>query len=91
VTSVRYKTHCSLFGGILLLVIGLVLSAGAGGSKIAGVLITVAALVLWGSPKVVVNTAGRDLSAAKGLPWTRGEAKSFVDALRTQLFSNTSV
>ncbi len=43
-------------------------------------------ILLWGSPSVVVNTAGRDLNAAKGFPWQRGEANAFVEALRQQLF-----
>jgi hypothetical protein len=32
----------------------------------------------WGSPKVVLNTAGGDLRPARGLPWTRPEANRFV-------------
>jgi hypothetical protein len=73
-----------------LLAVGLVLLAAQGGLKIVGVvLIVLAVLLLWGSPKVVVNTAGQDLTAAKGLPWKRSAANSFVEALRKQLFNKT--
>lgn len=51
------------------------------------VLTVLGILLVWGSPAVVVDTAGRDLNAAKGWPWTRGEANAFVDALRGQLFN----
>jgi hypothetical protein len=43
-------------------------------------------LLIWGSPTVVVNTAGQDLNVAKGWPWVRGEANAFVEGLRGQLF-----
>lgn len=87
VTSVRIDIARSLGGGILLLLVGLGLLAVEGPAKIFGVLLLVlAAILLWGSPAVVVNTAGRDLNAAKGFPWQRGEATAFVEALRKQLF-----
>jgi hypothetical protein len=87
VTSVRLDTSRSLGAGILLLLLGLVLLAGEGPAKIFGLLLAaLAVLLLWGSPAVVVNTAGRDLNAAKGFPWQRGEANTFVEALRQQLF-----
>ncbi|HUX28082.1 MAG TPA: hypothetical protein VMV39_04810 [Terracidiphilus sp.] len=87
VTSVRLDTSRSLVGGIILLLIGLGFLATSGGAKIIGIIIiAVAALFLWGSPTVVVNTSGNDLNAAKGFPWLRGEATAFVDALRKQLF-----
>ena len=91
VTSVRLETSRSLLGGILLLLVGLGLLAADGGIKIVGViLILPAVLLLWGSPMVVVNTAGGDLNAAKGLPWKRSAADSFVEALRKQLFNKTA-
>ena len=69
------------------MLIGLGFLAASGGAKIIGIIIiAVAALFLWGSPTVVVNTSGNDLNAAKGFPWLRGEATAFVDALRKQLF-----
>ena len=55
------------------------------------VLILLAVLLLWGSPRVVVNTAGGDLNAAKGFPWKRDTAQSFVEALRKQLFNKTAI
>jgi len=87
VTSVRLDITRSVAAGIVLLVIGLALLVAEGGLKIIGVLVLVpAALMLWGSPAVVVNTAGQDLKAAGGFPWQRGEATAFVEALRKQLF-----
>ena len=91
VTSVRLETARSIIGGVLLLLIGIGSLAGDGGVKIFGlVCLAFAILLLWGSPKVVVNTAGRDLNAAKGLPWQRGSANAFVEALRQQLFNRTA-
>ncbi len=87
VTSVRLDTSRSVIGGIFLLLIGLVLLAADGGVKVVAiVVIALAVLLLWGSPSVVVNTAGNDLNVAKGFPWLRGEATMFVEALRKQLF-----
>ena len=87
VTSVRLDITRSVAVGIILLVIGLALLAAEGGLKIIGVLVLVpTVLMLWGSPAVVVNTAGQDLKAASGFPWQRGEANAFVEALRKQLF-----
>lgn len=88
VTSVRLDTSRSLVGGILLLLIGIGALGAEGGAKAIGVaILALAILLLWGSPQVVVNTAGRDLNASKGLPWTRGAANAFVEALRHQLFN----
>jgi hypothetical protein len=88
VTSVRLETSRSLLGGLLLLLIGLaMLASPESGLVVLGILLlALGVLLLWGSPAVVVNTAGRDLNAAKGLPWQRGEANAFVEALRQQLF-----
>ena len=87
VTSVRLDTSRSVIGGIFLLLIGLGLLAAAGGVKVGGIIfVALAVLLLWGSPSVVVNTAGNDLNMAKGFPWLRGEATAFVEALRKQLF-----
>ncbi len=88
VTSVRLETSRSLAASIVMLLIGLaLLGAETGEAKFAGVgLILWAALLLWGSPSVVVNTAGQDLKAARGTPWQKGEATEFVEALRRQLF-----
>ena len=92
VTSVRLDTKRSLLGGVLLLLIGFAMLGAESGLKIVGVvLILLAVLLLWGSPTVVVNTAGRDLNASKGLPWKRPAANAFVEALRQQLFNKTAV
>ncbi len=45
-----------------------------------------AVLQLWGSPRVVVNTAGGDMRPAIGWPWKKPEAEHFVMALRQELF-----
>jgi hypothetical protein len=89
VTSVRLDTSRSWLPGILLFLIGLgMLGGGEGGVKVFGlILLAFAVLLIWGSPSVVVNTAGRDLNASKGAPWTRADANAFVEALRAQLFS----
>jgi hypothetical protein len=89
VTSVRLDTARSSGAGLLFLLVGLMLLAAEGEVKVIGVvLIALAVLLLLGSPAVVVNTAGQDLNAAKGFPWQRGEANSFVEALRNQLFKD---
>lgn len=88
VTSVRLETSRSLLAGILLLLVGITMLAAPGGLKVVGIAsLFFAVLFLWGSPMVVVNTAGRDLNAAKGFPWKRAEADGFVEALRQQLFT----
>lgn len=87
VTSVRRDTARSVLGGSFLVLIGLCMLAGPVGLKILGLLIlSYGILLLWGSPLVVVNTAGRDLNAAKGWPWDRPHAEAFVVSLRDQLF-----
>jgi hypothetical protein len=89
VTSVRLEILRSLLGGALLLFMSLLLIFSSDGNRLLGtLLLAIGAMLLWGSPAVVVNTAGRDLNAAKGCPWQRGEAKAFVEALRQQLFKS---
>lgn len=60
---------------ILLGLIGLgAFAAGGGGGVLVGLItLACAALHLWGSPTVIVNTAGDDRRHAKGFPWTRME------------------
>lgn len=90
VTSVRLDTSRSIFIGLFFLLVGLAMLGADGGLKIIGlVLLFLAVILLWGSPLVVVNTAGRDLNAAKGWPWQRKTASEFVEALRTQLFNRS--
>jgi hypothetical protein len=88
ITSVRLETARHPFWAVFLILIGLVcLFAIKGAAILVGlVLVALAALLLWGSPKVVVNTAGGDLRPATGFPWTRPEAERFVNALRSELF-----
>lgn len=88
VTSVRLDISRSIFAGILLLFIGLAcLGSGSALAVVFGLFaLFFGVLLIWGSPTVVVNTAGQDLNVAKGWPWVRGEANKFVEGLRGQLF-----
>jgi hypothetical protein len=82
VTSVRVENTRSIIGGIVFVLIGLSTIA-----FVVGIIpLAIGILLLWGSPAVLINTAGTDLSAAKGWPWQRGDAEKFVEALRKQLF-----
>jgi hypothetical protein len=88
VTSVRLDVSRSIAAGLLLLVLALGLTPQGGGATFFGLAcLALAIILLWGSPMVVVNTAGRDLNAAKGWPWHRAKANGFVEALRGQLFN----
>lgn len=90
VTSVRLDTSRNIIVELLLLLVGIFMLAADGGIKFLGLVFLVLAIILlWGSPLVVVNTAGRDLNAAKGWPWHRQKAAAFVEALRTQLFNRS--
>jgi hypothetical protein len=90
VTSVRVDVTRSIFGGLFFVVVAFIIFGAAdGASKVIALLpLALGILVLWGSPKVVVNTAGGDLNAATSWPWTRDEAESFASALRGQLFKD---
>lgn len=90
VTSVRVDITRSVIGGVFLILFALVIfgSADSAGKLIALLPLALGILLLWGSPKVVVNTAGGDLNAASSWPWTREEAESFASALRGQLFKD---
>jgi hypothetical protein len=88
VTSVRLETSRPVLLAILVTLIGLPLLAAPGGSKVLGGFLTALAVLLWwGSPTVVVNTAGQDKNRARGWPWERSVASDFVEAVRTQLVS----
>jgi len=92
VTSVRLDVARSIPAGLLPLLFGVGLLGAEGTIKLAGLVLIASGVVLvWGSPLVVVNTAGRDLNAAKGWLWDRAKAHAFVEALRQQLFSRISV
>jgi len=84
VTSVRLETTRHLVWGLLLLLFGIGLLQAAG---LGLILVALGVLFMWGSPTVVVNTAGRDLNAAQGWPWQRDAALQFVEAVRHQLIA----
>jgi hypothetical protein len=86
ITAVRLETVRHWIWGTLLGLIGLALLASKSGGIVVGIiLVALAALLIWGWPKVVVNTAGGDLRPSVGMPWTRGQADEFVTALRREL------
>jgi hypothetical protein len=88
VTSVRIETSRHVVWGVIFGLIGLFVLTGAPtAAKIIGLIpLALAVLLLWGSPRVVLNTAGGDLRPSIGFPWTRPEAERFVTALRRVLF-----
>jgi hypothetical protein len=87
VTSIRLETSRHIIVGLFLLFVGLGFMAAPGAAKVLALIpLALGVLLLWGSPKVVLNTAGGDLRPARGLPWTRPEADKFVVAVRAQLF-----
>ena len=88
VTSVRLETKRNIVGGIIVAVVGLLLLVGLeGAGKIGGlILLAWAVLMLVGSPKVVLNTAGGDLRPAIGAPWNKSAAEAFVSAVKRALF-----
>lgn len=92
VTSVRLDTARNPKAGILLWLATGVLwvlgeITGQVGFQFGSVLaLALAVLHFWGSPLVVVNTAGRDLGATRGFPWQKKDASTFVEVLRGQLF-----
>jgi len=91
VTSVRLDVSRNILAGLLLILLSFGFTPQGGGATFLGLAcLALAIILLWGSPLVVVNTAGRDLNAAKGWPWHRAEANSFVEALRSQLFDRAS-
>lgn len=83
VTSVRKEINRRVILGVIFCIIGLFLIAE--GALLGIIPLIPGVLWIWGSPMVVVNTAGNDKNKAVGLPWTGEEAESFVDALRDQL------
>lgn len=82
VTSVQLRKTRSPIWGIIFILIGLATLI-----AIVGVIpLAIGILLIWGSPTVVVNTSGGDLSVSKGFPWQSKFADEFVNALRKQLF-----
>ena len=82
VVSVRYETGRSIFLGLFLIVIGLLLLL----FFIGIVPLALGILLLWGSPKVNVITAGGTATPVIGYPWQKQGAEAFVNTLRNQLF-----
>lgn len=83
VVSIRYETSRSILMGIFCLLVGLALLM-----YVVGIIpVAIGVLLLWGSPKVNVVTAGGTATPVVGWPWQRKEAQVFVNALRSQLFS----
>jgi hypothetical protein len=80
VTSVKLEIKRYRFFGVLFLLIALMCGAlDSTGTLIAIIPLSLAVLLLWGSPLVKVNTADDgDLPPAAGPPWTRPEAEWFV-------------
>jgi hypothetical protein len=85
IASVRLEISRQFFLGIPLMM-GLSLQADHGVlSVVALVAIVFAALLLWGSPTVVMNAAGHGRNVEKGWPWQCTEAMAFVETLRVRL------
>jgi len=83
VVSVRYETSRNIFLGLFYIVLGLLLI-----TFIIGIIpLIFGILILWGSPRVNVITAGGTGAPVSGWPWMKQEAEAFVNALRGQLFS----
>jgi len=84
VTSVRVDISRKVLGGLVLVVMGLVLLA-----PVIGIIpLFVGILWLWGSPQVVISTAGANQEIMTALPWQRKGAEAFAHAVRQQLFKN---
>lgn len=83
VVSVRYETERKIFAGLFLVILGIILLV-----AIVGIIpLFIGVLLLWGSPMVVVITAGGTVSPVIGYPWQKQQANEFTSALRGQLFS----
>lgn len=80
VTSVKLEIKRHRFFGVLFLLIALACGTlDSIGILIAIAPLSLAVLLLWGSPLVRVNTTDEgDLPPAAGPPWTRPEAEWFV-------------
>ncbi len=84
IVSVRFETSRSIFWGLVCVALGLALLA-----FVVGIIpLIFGILLLWGSPRVVVVTAGGTSVPVTGWPWQKKEGESFVSTLRTQLFSD---
>jgi hypothetical protein len=83
VVSVREETSRSIFLGLFCITVGL-----AWLTILVGIIpLVFGILLLWGSPRVNVITAGGTSSPVTGWPWQKELANDFAKALRSQLFS----
>lgn len=57
------------------------------GAMSAALLSLVGALLMWGSPAVIITTTSGHARRIKGRPWSFGEADRFVAALRHSMFT----
>ncbi|MBS0472650.1 MAG: hypothetical protein JSR60_16370 [Proteobacteria bacterium] len=89
VTSIRMETSRNIFGGIVLLLIGLAsLSSGSGGVMLVGLVLgALGVILLIGWPKVSVNTAGNDLQVMTGTFLQKDAAQQYVSAVKKALFA----
>jgi hypothetical protein len=82
VSRVELETRRHPILAVLLVLAALACRAmGPMGIAVAIVPLTVAILLLWGSPLVRVHTADGKFLLISGLPWTRAEAEWFVAAV----------
>jgi hypothetical protein len=90
VTSVTLEISRHPFWGVLLVIVGvgLLVSGTAAGIIFGLLLLGWAALLLWGSPTVTVNTAGTGPRQSTAFPWKKSEGEKFTQALRNELFRN---
>ena len=85
VTSVRFEKTRHIVWAIILILIGL--ATLSPDFKCIGIIpLSIGILLILGSPTVVVNTAGGDLTSMKGFPWQTKYANEFVETLRKKLF-----
>ncbi|MFN8591094.1 MAG: DUF6232 family protein [Thermomicrobiales bacterium] len=91
ITSVGLATARHPIWGLLFGIAGvgsIFVVKGAVGVLLGVVLLGLALLLMWGSPQVILSTAGQDRRFVSGPPWTRSEAEQFVSQLRSQLFKD---
>lgn len=81
VASVWVETSRNIIGGIMLILIGLATLI----FMIGALPVVFGALLLWGSPTVVVNTTDGNREVMQGWPWHRGLADDFARALQGQI------
>lgn len=87
VKSVSLATSRHLMGGIVLVLVGLLTLI-----VLVGVIfIMFGAVLIWGSPTVIVNKADGDRDVMKGWPWHRGPAYDFAMALQGRIGSDQEV